>query len=235
MSEGVSAAGPGPVRVRWWLAALALVVVAVVVAVALGRGPGGGAPGADGSRVPSAPSTGSAAGATGGTGDPSDAGAAAGPTGVAPASPASDAPAAQDPAEPDAVPTATVAVDAVAQLAEAVTARVSAWEAVTGEAVQPGEVGGPALRVTVEVVNGTPAALDLRGAVVNLYHGPQATPAVALTQPGGSPLPAGVEPGATATGTFVFAVPPADRDDVRVELDARAVGPVLVFTGSAPR
>ena len=57
-----------------------------------------------------------------------------------------------------------------------VTAKVAKIEKVTGESVLPGEVAGPGLRLTVVVHNGTDEALDLRGAVLNLYLGKDRTP-----------------------------------------------------------
>ncbi|MBO3088923.1 hypothetical protein [Cellulomonas dongxiuzhuiae] len=230
MSEGVSAAGRVPSRARWWAIAVVALVVVVVLVVALAGSRGAGREGgALAAATPSATSTEAVAGATARADDPSGAGSVDG------TAPPADPPAAGAPADGGHVPTVTVPIDAVAELAEAVTARLSAVDAVDGEAVQPGEVGGPALRVEIELVNGSTAPLDLRGAVVNLYHGPQQTPATALTEPGGSPLPHGLEAGATATGAFVFAVPADARDDVRVELDVRAVGPVVLFAGAAQR
>ncbi|MBF0688973.1 MAG: hypothetical protein IR158_14555 [Cellulomonas sp.] len=231
MSEGVSAAGPVLSRARWWVVAVvALVVVAVGLTLALAGSRGAGREGgAVAAPTPSATPTRAVAGATALADDPSGAGS------VDDTAPSADPPAEGAPADGAAVPTVTVPIDAVAELAEAVTARLSAVDAVDGEAVQPGEVGGPALRVKVELVNGSAAPLDLRGAVVNLYHGPQQTPATTLTEPGGSPLPHGLEAGATATGAFVFAVPADARDDLRVELDVRAVGPVVLFAGDAQR
>jgi len=228
MSEPVAPDGRGGVRAGWWVAVGSLVVVLVAVAVVL-LGRGDGAPAGSSPTEPGASGTPTVAGAQAAKPPEGEQGAGTDDDDAADG-PAEDAAAGS---ADDAAPTTTVGIDAVAQLADSVTARVSSWEAVDGEAVQPGEKAGPALRVTVEVANGTAAPLDLRAAVVNLSYGPERTPATALSQPGGSPLPHAVEPGATADGAFVFAVPADARGDVHLELDVRAVGPVVVFAGSA--
>lgn len=144
-------------------------------------------------------------------------------------------PPATPPAESeDPVPVVTVPIDGEAEVTEQVTARVSAIEAVDGVAKAPGEVGGPSLRVTIEIDNGTATSVDLRTAVVNLYHGPDATPAAALGQPGASAFPTSVSAGETASGVFVFSVPVEARSQVRVELDLRIGGVILAFEGPAP-
>jgi len=115
-----------------------------------------------------------------------------------------------------------------------VSIRLSAIESVEGVAEIPGEVGGPSLRVTVEVANTTEAAVDLSGTVVNLYLGTDRRPAIGLMKPGGSLMPSSVEPGAAATGVYVFNVPAQDRALVAVEVDIAIELPVVVFEGTAP-
>ncbi len=137
-------------------------------------------------------------------------------------------------AAPTPAPTGVVPIDSSADAATGVTLHVASIEAVQGEAVQPGEVGGPALRVTVDVTNGTSASVSLADAVVNLYYGTTWTPAVPLAKPGGVAFPAQLAADASGTGTFLFAVPEASRTLVRIEVDAQLGGPVVVFEGSAP-
>lgn len=136
------------------------------------------------------------------------------------------APVDRDRAEP-------VALDEVAAPEKGVTAKVAKIEKVSGESVLPGEVAGPGLRLTVVVHNGTDEALDLRGAVLNLYLGKDRTPATALLEPGGVPFPAELAAGADSTGVFVFRVPTKSRDHLEVELDLTPTSTVVVFTGGA--
>ncbi|MBB2985720.1 hypothetical protein [Terracoccus luteus] len=112
-----------------------------------------------------------------------------------------------------------------------VTARLARIEKVQGVSTLPGEIAGPSLRVTVEYDNQTDAAVDLRGAVVNLYAGRDLAPAIMLTQPGAKAFPTSVAAGGTAQGVFVFNVPAASRSQVRVEADLANAGEVVLFQG----
>jgi len=126
-----------------------------------------------------------------------------------------------------------VPLDAKAAPDEGVTAEVVKVEDVVGEAVLPGEVAGPAVRLTVDVRNGTRDDIDLRGAVLNLYLGDDRVPATGLVEPGSVPFPAEVVAGEDASGTFVFRVPEKSRDDLEVELDLTPTSTVVVFAGGA--
>lgn len=113
-----------------------------------------------------------------------------------------------------------------------VTVVVPKVEKVTGEANIPGEVGGPALRFTVDVTNGTGKTLDLRTVVVNAYYGPDRTPASPLLKPGGKAFESEVGDGGTARGVFVFNVPAEFQDKVELEIDPRIDAPIAIFTGA---
>lgn len=113
-----------------------------------------------------------------------------------------------------------------------VTVAVPKVEKVTGEANTPGEVGGPALRFTVDVTNGTGKTLDLRTVVVNAYYGPDRTPASPLLKPGGKAFDPEVGDGDTARGVFVFNVPAEFQDEVELEIDPRVDAPIAIFTGA---
>lgn len=154
------------------------------------------------------------------------------------ASPSDDGAAnAPDPARPVAPVerdrAAPVALDEVAQPDAGVTAKVTRVENVTGESILPGEVEGPALRLTVLVDNGTAEPLDLRGAVLNLYQGKARSPATALLEPGGVPFPAELAPGADATGVFVFRVATKSRAGIEVELDLTPTSTIVAFEDGA--
>ena len=56
---------------------------------------------------------------------------------------------------------------------------------------------------------------------------------MALTGPGGKPFGGEVEPGGTAQGRYVFAVPAAERDRVQITASYIGEAPDVVFTGSA--
>ncbi|HEU5223288.1 MAG TPA: hypothetical protein VFU07_06350 [Candidatus Lumbricidophila sp.] len=128
-----------------------------------------------------------------------------------------------------------VPITATAQPFQGVRYRVTALEAVDGQAAQPGEVAGPAIRFVVQIENQTPDALGLGQAVVNVYYGANRAPADTLTEPGGSPFPASVAAGNTASGTFVFRVPSDQRDTLTITVDLNASTTVQVFEGPGPK
>jgi hypothetical protein len=208
---------------------LVLAVAAVVAVIAL-RSDADPAAGAASSASPTA-SSGSDAGS-----DPeaSESGAGGGEQ-------PGDAPAGDDPtdAEPGgaADPAARETLDPVPFGDEVtpqrgVTVVVPKVEEVTGESNIPGEVGGPALRFTVDVTNGTGKTLDLRTVVVNAYYGPDRTPASPLLKPGGKAFESEVGDGDTARGVFVFNVPAEFQDKVELEIDPRIDAPIAIFTGA---
>lgn len=120
---------------------------------------------------------------------------------------------------------------AVADEGEDVLVSLSQVEVVDGEAMSPGEVEGPALRLTLTVENASDLELDTSAAVVNLYYGPDATPANTFEQPGGVPFPAVIPSGRSAQGVFLFAVPEEERDEVRLEIDLAPELQVVVING----
>ncbi|MEV0951853.1 hypothetical protein [Promicromonospora sp. NPDC050249] len=122
--------------------------------------------------------------------------------------------------------------DAAATPEPGVTVRVPKVEKVTGEANVPGEVGGPALRFTVELTNGTGKTLDLRTVVVNAYYGADRTPAAPLLKPGGKAFEAEAGADDSARGAFVFNVPAEFQDDVELEVDPGVGKAIVIFTGA---
>ncbi len=95
----------------------------------------------------------------------------------------------------------------------------------------PGNIAGPALRVTVRVENGTAEPVALGGVAVNLAYGPDRTPASPLDDPSQHPFATMVEPGQSAEGVYVFTVPADARDQVHIEVGYEAGAPLLQFTG----
>jgi hypothetical protein len=137
------------------------------------------------------------------------------------------------PADPS-VPAAPVPLDQSAAISPGLTAAITTIESVAGVAQRPGEVAGPAIRVTVQITNTTAAPVSLVTAVVTAYYGADQTPALELGEPGASPMPAEVAPGQVATGVYVFTVPTAERGNVRVMVDYSVDVPPLVFEGAVP-
>jgi len=140
-----------------------------------------------------------------------------------------------DGADPAVVPVAPelepAAPDQTVQAPDGVAVRLAQVEHVEGEAVAAGETSGPAVRLTVEVTNGTDAPLDLSYAVVNAYTGEDRVPAGRLVQPGGRPFEGELAPGESGTGVVLFSIPDADRDDVTVAVEYAPGTSTVVFRG----
>lgn len=94
----------------------------------------------------------------------------------------------------------------------------------------PGEIAGSAVRVQAAVIN-SGASHPLGASVVNLYYGPDRTPASSLSGSGQEDLPDSVPDGRTVTGTYEFAVPDDRAVRVLVEIDVDPQRHVALFEG----
>jgi hypothetical protein len=124
-----------------------------------------------------------------------------------------------------------VAPDKPSDNGKGLVTEISRMRAVQGEAVQAGEISGPAVQFTLTLTNRTDAAVDLSLIAVNAYIGPNRTPAGGLVKPGGAPFEGTLAPGKHATGVYVFTIPEAQRRDVTLTVDYRAGQPAFVFRG----
>ncbi|GAB4082651.1 hypothetical protein GCU67_11800 [Modestobacter muralis] len=217
-------AGTGrPVSRRLTLAAAATAVVAAVVA-AVTLGGGGSPPSAAGADASPTGSTATTSAPAGESAAPTTAAPVPSPQTPTPTGPTSDAD--EGPPELPVVP-----LDAPAPVGNGVVATLPRIESIDASATGPGNIAGPALRVTVQVTNGTAEPLSLGGVVTNLYLGPDRTPASPVDDPSRAPFTGTVAPGASATGVYVFTVPADARSAVTVEVGYEAGAPLLQFTG----
>jgi hypothetical protein len=228
--SGAGAGGPSDARRRRNLLVVGGVAAGVVViaAVVLVAARGGGTP-EDG---PSAIASGTAG-----------VSATAPPGATTPTPPPTSTPAATATGRPTPQPNQTwepgpvddpIDIDDEGALAEDVTARVARLEAVEGAALGPGQVAGPALRITLELDNGTAEAIPLNAANVQLYYGRDAVPGEPLSGPGVREFSGTLAPGDTATGVYVIAVPVDQRDVVQITFGYEPAGTIVAFEGSAP-
>lgn len=130
---------------------------------------------------------------------------------------------------PPALP--EVALDATAAVGNGIVATLPRIEAIEGSAVGPGNIAGPALRVTVRIENGTGADVSLDGVAVNMSYGADHTPASPLDDPSRRPFGGLLAAGDSADGIYVFSVPADARDSVTIEVGYQAGAPLLLFTG----
>ena len=126
-----------------------------------------------------------------------------------------------------------VSLDSSVEGEDGIRVALTAIESVQGEAAQPGEVSGPAIRVTVTITNATKRAFDAGASVVNAYYGAQLTPAGTLVKPGGVPLYGRLAPGESTYGVYLFRIPVDARGDVTITVDYQSAAPTVVFHGSA--
>lgn len=150
------------------------------------------------------------------------------PAATPPAPPVSAAPPASDaPVAPEAPP-----VDPTAPAEQAgVVVELVRVERVQGIAAAPGEISGPAVRLTVRVSNGGPAAIDAGLIVVNTYYGDARDPAPSIMQPGGEPFAGTIPPGGSAEGVYLFEGDDDQLADALVGVDAVPGQPTFTFRG----
>ncbi|MDK1328474.1 hypothetical protein [Arthrobacter sp. zg-Y1143] len=163
-----------------------------------------------------------------GTADPGTAAAQPAP-GAEPVAPEDPSLAAQD--LPVAEP---VAIDGGSSEAGGLDIRVASMEAVEGEAIGIGEIGGPSVRFTVSVANGSNEPVDLSNAVLTVEAGPDRLPCTELSGPATAAFPVQAKPGETVTGIFVFLIPEESRNDVTVYLNYSVDASVAAFHGAVP-
>lgn len=113
-----------------------------------------------------------------------------------------------------------------------VTVSLAEIESVSGEASAPGEISGPAIRVTVKIENASDEALPLRYAAVNAYHGAERTPAPPIMQPGGEPFFGTIDAGDSATAVYLFSIPSDAQKNVTIAVDYQPGESTVIFTGA---
>jgi len=206
--------GPGGARKRWFIGAAAVVAVAQVWAISAGafNGRSEGSSPTPSVTPPSGPVTTPV------------------PEPSLPPPTATGTPTVEPTHKATAVKTG---LDGKAETSPGVTASVVRVEAVTGEAKGPGEIAGPALRVTINVKNESGKAIRTDLGLINLYYGKDRSPAGLLSGPGATPFPEQIPSGGSGTGTSVFNVPVADRKLIEIEFSYSTDASIVIFKGSA--
>jgi hypothetical protein len=123
-----------------------------------------------------------------------------------------------------------VALDAVAEFGDGVTASLTGVESLEVEAFMPGEISGPGVAITVELTNGSDAAINLDNVSVELVATGDRY-ATLITTRENTHLTGELAPGATAEGTYVFTIADEDRGAVTVEVTYAAPKPTALFQG----
>ncbi|WP_091229815.1 hypothetical protein [Microbacterium sp. 3J1] len=200
----------------WWIGGAAAAAIAVIIAIGIATGWGGG----------TAPTPEGSAPATSASGSPSPSPSASDSGTPAPEEDAEEVPPTE--ARPTAPP---VGLDQPAAPAEDVRVSLESIDAITGQASVPGEVQGPALQIAVNVENLSSEETLTDTMIVNVYYGPERTPANILVRPR-EDLPVSIAAGETGKGLYAFSVPEAARGQVVVEVDLSLDLPVVLFEGA---
>lgn len=130
------------------------------------------------------------------------------------------------------VPLDPVPLDQPAEFGDQVSAELVDLLAVQAEGQVAGEISGPALRVTVRLINGTGEPLSLDGVTVAMYFGPELVPAPPISDPGTAPFSGSLAPGDSSQGVYTFSIAENERDDVSVTVSHSAASAIVVFTGA---
>lgn len=104
---------------------------------------------------------------------------------------------------------APVGFDEQAAAGDGVVADVVSLEAVDATGVGPGNISGPALRVTVRITNGTGGPVPLDGVAVDLAHGEEQLPASPINDPSTAPFSGVLQPGRAPRACTSSPCPPA--------------------------
>ncbi|HEY8790492.1 MAG TPA: DUF4352 domain-containing protein [Actinopolymorphaceae bacterium] len=113
------------------------------------------------------------------------------------------------------------------------TAKIVGVVPVQSVAQGPGEISGPAIKVTISLKNGTKDAISVNQVTVNVTYGKQASPASDIQgDPSAKPFKGTVAVGASARGTYIFDIPKNQRSDVSISVSYAALSPIVVFKGA---
>ena len=128
----------------------------------------------------------------------------------------------------------SIGFDQTGRPARGVDLDVVKVENVRGQAQIPGEVSGPALRITVRVTNRTDKPVAIDNVVSNLYYGGDRRPATPMLKPGSRAFPSSARPEGTASGVLLFNVPRSGRDKLVLEVILDAQLRTVEFNGACP-
>ena len=104
-------------------------------------------------------------------------------------------------------------------------------KAVKGVAQAPGEIAGPALRITLRAMNDSKKDISLDSVTAAVTYGKDRIPAVELSD-GRRPFSGKLKGGASKNGVYIYTVPADERNDVRVEVSYSGEAPTVAFEGS---
>ena len=126
---------------------------------------------------------------------------------------------------------AAVPLDSVGDFGTGLKVRLVGVTSEQAEASAPGEIAGPAVRVSVDAVNRGDDPVSLDSVVVFVSYGPDQSPASEFGSLS-EPLAGDLAPTGSRSGSYVYAVPPDALADLRVEISYTGSAPTVAFEGS---
>ncbi|WP_435749119.1 hypothetical protein [Microbacterium sp. PMB16] len=137
---------------------------------------------------------------------------------------------ADGPTEAPVLTEENAALDAPITLSTEMVVSIDKISTTTIKPETPGEFAGPAVVVTVSVVNDSKRAQSIDSAVISLVTD-DGDVGVGTTAGPNSPLSGELAAGATAEGTYVFMLDPAKGRSVKISVNYAAGEPVATFAG----
>ncbi len=122
-------------------------------------------------------------------------------------------------------------MDKPADFGTGLSLRLTKIDSVNGKATVPGEIAGPAIKVTLQARNSSSKAIGLNRVIVFVSYGKDRTPASELSE-GAKPFRGNVAPGQRLDGVYLFSVPKDQRDNVRIEVSYSGQEPTVAFEGA---
>jgi len=133
---------------------------------------------------------------------------------------------------PSAVVTTRPAVPlaGTAQFGGRVSAQILSARSMTAQARGPGEVSGPAVALSIRLVNGSSKALGLTDVVVDVQDA-AGTPGVPMSADPARPFSGSLAAGAQADAVYVFGLPADHRSPISVSVSYSTEAPIVLFVG----
>lgn len=126
-----------------------------------------------------------------------------------------------------------VPMKTAAPFGDGVTATIVSVVPVQSIGKGPGEISGPAIKVTISLENGTNNTVPVNQVTVNASYGTADDPSIPiLGDPSAKPFTGTVASGASTRGTYIFDIPTGDRSRVTVSVSHAALSPIVVFRGA---
>ncbi len=125
---------------------------------------------------------------------------------------------------------APVAPSATAKFGNKVTVRATKLAAINATAHGPGEIGGPAVEITLAFVNGSARRINLSNSVVTV-SGSSGAQGLPISGAPAKPVTGALTPGKSAVGRYVFTLAKSERAPITINVSYSPSAPVVLIVG----